>query len=227
MTSRVANPLTVLGAQLGHQFRDISLLEVALTHRSYGINNNERLEFLGDALLNFLTADRLYKEYSSLTEGGLSRLRANLVNGEVLAKLAVELTINQYLRLGPGEMKSGGVNRRSILSNTMEAVIGAIYLDGGLDVCRECIYRWYAERLAIITAEGVKKDPKTLLQEYVQAKKMSLPQYLVLSIEGKEHNQIFRVQCRIPDIMQGAVGTGTSRRRAEQEAAQKLLAILK
>lgn len=227
MIAKVSLDLDTLCRSLGYQFRDRGLLELALTHRSHGVFHNERLEFLGDALLNFLTADRLYKEYSDLSEGGLSRLRANLVNGEVLAQLAAELNINHYLRLGAGEMKSGGENRRSILSNTMEAVIGSIFLDGGIDACRERIYHWYEERFAAITEEGVKKDSKTLLQEYVQSKKMSLPHYEILSIEGKEHNQLFRVQCRIPDTARAAVGQGTSRRRAEQEAAQKLLALLK
>lgn len=219
--------LSTLCENLGYQFNDLQLLELALTHRSYGVLNNERLEFLGDGVLNFITTEHLYKEFTNLSEGGLSRLRANLVNGEVLATLAIELNISDYLRLGAGEMKSGGPHRRSILSNTMEAVIGAIFLDGGIDACRERIYDWYEARFNSITEEGVKKDPKSSLQEYVQSKKMAMPYYEVLAIEGKEHNQNFRVRCRIPDTSKSALGCGTSRRRAEQEAAQKLLTILK
>lgn len=227
MTAKVSTDLSALCEKLGYQFKDIQLLDLALTHRSYGTHNNERLEFLGDGVLNFLTTEHLYKTFTGLSEGGLSRLRANLVNGEVLAILAIELKLSYYLRLGAGEMKSGGTHRRSILSNTMEAVIGAIFLDGGIDACRERIYYWYQARFDGLTEEGVKKDPKSTLQEYAQSKKMAMPQYEVLAIEGKEHNQNFRVQCRIPGTSKSALGSGTSRRRAEQEAAQKLLTILK
>lgn len=226
MSAAIDN-LKALNDRLGYQFKNLNLLETALTHRSFAALNNERLEFLGDSLLNFLMGQKVYQDYPDLTEGDLSRLRANLVNGDVLAEIARGLKINQHMRLGAGELKSGGPNRRSILSNAMEAVIGAVFLDGGLDECKACVLRLFKERFEILSTEGVKKDPKTQLQECVQSKKMSLPYYEVLSIEGREHNQVFKVQCRIPDTSQAAVGSGTSRRRAEQDAAKKLLAIIK
>jgi ribonuclease III len=211
---------------LGYHFKDVILLEMALTHRSRAAINNERLEFLGDAILSFFVAEHLFHQYPQLTEGGLSRLRANLVNGEMLAELAKELTISDYLRLGVGEMKSGGLGRKSILSNVMEAIIGAVYLDGGISDCRECVLRWFASRFDMLTSQGVMKDPKTRLQEYLQAKKMSLPQYIVLDVEGREHNQLFKVQCRISGLTEKVQGTGSSRRRAEQSAAENFLQLL-
>jgi ribonuclease-3 len=217
--------LEKLGEQLGYTFQDISLLETALTHRSYGNVNNERLEFLGDALLNFYTAEKLFREYPGLTEGGLSRMRANLVNGDALAELARELRINDYLRLGAGEQKSGGVQRNSILSNAMEAIIGAIYLDGGAEACQQRILSWLSSQIAAIITSGVQKDPKTQLQEFLQAKHLALPQYQVLSVDGREHNQVFKIECRVKGIPKNAIGKGTSRRRAEQDAAQKFLAL--
>ncbi len=215
--------LDKLGETLGYKFHDISLLETALTHRSCGHNNNERLEFLGDALLNFYVADNLFQQYPDMTEGGLSRMRANLVNGDALAVLAKEFMISNYLRLGAGELKSGGIQRKSILSNAMEAIIGAIYLDGGNDVCRQRILSWLSDKIDAITTDGVQKDPKTLLQEYLQARKMALPHYQVLAVDGKEHSQVFKVDCRVPGVPHVAIGLGSSRRRAEQDAAQKFL----
>ncbi len=209
--------------KLGYEFRDLSLLQMALTHRSFGRMNNERLEFLGDSLLNFCIAEKLYQDHPHLSEGGLSRLRANLVNGEVLAVLAKELTISDYLRLGPGEMKSGGLQRKSILSNTMEAIIGAVFLDGGIEVCRQRILHWFIGQLQLSTAQGVKKDPKTSLQEYLQAKKYALPQYKLLSVEGREQNQNFKIECRVPGLSEIVIGQGSNRRRAEQNAAEQFL----
>lgn len=199
---------------------------MAVTHRSFSATNNERLEFLGDSILGFFIAEKLYQEQSHLTEGDLSRLRSNLVNGDMLAELARELRLNEYMHVGAGEMKSGGIHRRSILSNAMEAIIGAIYLDGGLEQCKAFIMRLFQNRFAVISSEGVRKDPKTQLQEFLQSRKMPLPFYEILSIEGREHNQLFKVQCRIPDSTKAAIGSGTSRRRAEQDAAQKLLVTL-
>ncbi|HVV67879.1 MAG TPA: ribonuclease III [Gammaproteobacteria bacterium] len=219
------SPLEKLNEQLGYTFRDISLLETALTHRSYGHINNERLEFLGDALLNFYIAEKLFQGYPDLTEGGLSRMRANLVNGDALAELARKLKINDYLRLGAGEQKSGGVQRSSILSNAMEAIIGAIYLDGGAAACQQCILNWLSNQIAAITTQGVQKDPKTQLQEFLQAKHLALPQYHVLSVDGREHNQVFKIECRVKGIPKNTIGKGSSRRRAEQDAAQKFLAL--
>lgn len=209
--------------RLGYQFKNMSFLEMALTHRSRGLTNNERLEFLGDSVLNFCISAKLFAEQPKLTEGGLSRLRSNLVNGEVLAQMAKELTIHEFLRLGVGEMKSGGLHRKSILANVFEAVVGAIYLDGGIDVCCECIITWFESRFLEISSRGIIKDPKTRLQEYLQSKKFPLPKYSVLSVEGYEHNQIFKVECRMSGLGKSAVGEGTSRRRAEQSAAERFL----
>jgi ribonuclease-3 len=217
--------LDKLCEKLGYKFQDITFLEMALTHRSRALINNERLEFLGDSVLNFCITGKLFSEHPKLTEGGLSRLRANLVNGEVLAAMAKELTINQYLRLGAGEMKSGGLHRKSILANVFEAVVGAIYLDGEISAAQPCILRWFTTRLENITARGVTKDPKTQLQEYLQSQKFSLPKYAVLKIEGREHNQVFKVECRVSGMTQTAIGEGSSRRRAEQHAAEQFLLI--
>ncbi len=217
--------LEKLCEKLNYTFRDISFLEMALTHRSRGLINNERLEFLGDSVLNFCISQKLFLEHPKLSEGGLSRLRANLVNGDVLASLAKELGVNQYLRLGAGEMRSGGLHRKSILANVLEAVIGAVFLDGGIESCKPCILAWFSSRIEDISAKGVIKDPKTRLQEYVQAKKLSLPKYGTLKIEGREHNQIFKVECRVSGLPLTVIGEGTSRRRAEQDAAEKFLAL--
>ncbi len=218
--------LSPLCIRLGHHFNDLTLLEMALTHRSMGAMNNERLEFLGDSLLNLIIAEKLYREYPNLTEGELSRLRANLVKGETLAILGKELLINEYLRLGIGEIRSGGAERKSILANTIEAIIGAIYLDSNLEACRERVLTWFADRLDAISFTGVQKDPKTQLQEYLQSKKLALPEYIILSIKGEAHSQIFHVECRVRGLKQVSVGFGTSRRRAEQDAAQKFLQTL-
>lgn len=211
---------------LGYIFQELALLELALTHRSYGAKNNERLEFLGDSLLNFCIAEKLFNQYPDYQEGDLSRLRANLVNGEVLAKLARELGINQHICLGMGELKSGGLERKSILANTMEAIIGAIYLDGGMNACKKCITTWFSDAFIQATSRGAQKDPKTRLQEYTQAKKMTLPVYAVLSVQGNEHKQQFCTACHIPELSHQVIGVGTSRKRAEQDAATKLLALL-
>lgn len=219
--------LRQLGDKLGYEFRDLSLLQMALTHRSFGRVNNERLEFLGDSLLNFCIAEKLYRDHPHLSEGGLSRLRANLVNGEVLAVLAKKLTIGDYLRLGPGEVKSGGLQRKSILANTMEAIIGAVFLDGGIDICRQRILHWFIEQLQLTSVQGVKKDPKTSLQEFLQAKKYPLPQYTVLSVEGREQNQVFKIECRVPGLVESVIGQGSNRRYAEQDAAERFLSLLR
>ncbi len=218
--------LEKLCQKLGYHFQDKSLLEQALTHRSYNDKHNERLEFLGDALLNSVITKKLFKKYVHFSEGDLSRLRANLVNGEVLASLAKELGIAEYMRLGAGEIKSGGLQRNSILANAIEAIIGAIYLDGGTDVCRQCVNAWYSDSFILSHSRGLQKDPKTSLQEYLQSKKMTLPIYSVLSVQGHEHSQIFHVECRIPDLSQTAIGTGNNRKRAEQEAAKNILLML-
>lgn len=210
--------------KLNYEFKNPSLLDDALSHRSFKSNkNNERLEFLGDAVLNFVIAATLFRKYPLAREGELSRLRASLVREETLALLAQEFKLGGYLRLGAGELKSGGAQRVSILADAMEAVVGAIYLDGGMTKCEKCILGWFAGRLDGFVEIPSLKDPKTRLQEYLQAHKFSLPIYKVLSIEGAAHQQMFRVECRIDGMANKSVGTGTSRRRAEQEAAQKIL----
>ena len=212
---------------LGYQFNNPELLADALSHRSFrGNRNNERLEYLGDSALNFVVAALLFQQNSYAREGELSRLRANLVRGETLTDLAKELDLGKYIRLGAGELKTGGAQRKSILADAMEAVIGAIYLDGGLPACERCILRWYKTRLENIETLPDLKDPKTRLQEYLQARKFSLPLYTVLALEGPAHQQIFKVVCQVAEFAQEAIGMGTSRRRAEQAAAEKILAEL-
>jgi ribonuclease-3 len=212
--------------KLGYSFQDEQLLITALTHRSMGEPNNERLEFLGDALLNFVIAEKLYQELPDLPEGELSRLRASLVKGDTLADLAKELTINRYMRLGVGEIKTGGAERASILANSLEAMIGAIHLDGGTAVCQDRILQWFEARLIQTVSMGVQKDPKTRLQEYLQSKKLPLPDYKILSVSGQAHAQVFKVECTVSGLKESAIGEGRSRRRAEQDAAQKFLEYL-
>lgn len=213
--------------QLGYDFQDISWLKLALTHRSYSDQNNERLEFLGDSLLNFCIAEKLFHENPHYQEGELSRLRANLVNGEILAALARKLGVSQYMKMGAGELHSGGLERKSTLANAMEAIIGAIYLDGGIDVCKQRILTWLFDVFVKVTSQPIQKDPKTQLQEYAQAQKIALPVYTLLSQRKKnEQTQIFCVNCRISTLPHTTQGIGTSRKRAEQDAATKLLVLL-
>ncbi len=214
-------PIARLGAALDYTFRQPELLEEALTHRSASARNNERLEFLGDALLNLVIAEYLFQHYPKASEGELSRLRASLVKGETLAELARGLKLGDWLRLGPGELKSGGFRRDSILSDTMEALFGAVYLDDGLAACRDLILRVYRDCLARLAGAGELKDPKTRLQEYLQARQQALPVYNVLEIHGEPHAQSFTVECVVAEAR--AVAMGSSRRKAEQEAARQLL----
>lgn len=210
-------------AQLGYYFADQQLLEVALRHRSFGYNNNERLEFLGDALVNFFVGEWLFQSYPNSTEGRLSRMRASLVNGETLAQVARDFAIGDYLRLGQGELKSGGFRRDSILADAMEAVIGAVYLDGGFHDCRERVITWYGDRLRVIAQQATQKDAKTQLQEALQGQRLPLPDYEVTKIEGESHNQTFHVQCSVKGIDFMTHGQAGSRRKAEQTAAQRFL----
>lgn len=212
--------------KLGYVFSNPQLLEDALCHRSFHTNNNERLEFLGDATLSFIITDALFRKYPQAKEGELSRLRANLVRGDTLAELALQFELGKYLHLGVGELKSGGLQRTSILADAMEAIIGAIYMDAGIEACAERILAWYASRLDNYKQLPELKDPKTLLQEYLQAYKQALPIYTILSITGVSHQQTFHVQCTIPGLPYTGEGSGRSRRRAEQEAAQKILDLL-
>lgn len=199
---------------------------MALTHRSYGSPNNERLEFLGDAVLSLVISEALYLKFPRQDEGALSRLRANLVNGETLARRARELALGEELLLGPGEMKSGGFRRDSILAGAVEALIGAVYLEAGFGAARELVLAVFAREIAAVSPERAIKDPKTRLQEYLQGRHLPLPDYQVLSIEGHDHAQVFRVECRVAGLSEALTGEGSSRRKAEQEAAEKALQLL-
>ena len=211
--------------KLAYSFNDIELLNEALTHRSYATKNNERLEFLGDGILNFVIADELFKQYPDVQEGDLSRLRATLVNKESLAEIAGQLDLGEVILLGTGELKSGGFRRPSILADTVESILGAVYSDGGFESCRDLIVRLYAKRLASPADLQSLKDPKTRLQELLQSRRFSLPEYQVVNITGQAHSQIFHVRCSIDKMNIKVDGEGKSRRKAEQVAAEK--AILK
>jgi ribonuclease-3 len=210
-----------LCAALGYAFQQPELLEDALTHRSASPRHNERLEFLGDALLNLVMAEDLFRRYPQASEGELSRLRANLVKGEALAELARGLKLGETLRLGQGELKSGGPQRESILADALEAIFGAVYLDGGLDACRALILHLYRDCLDHLASAGELKDPKTRLQEYLQARQQPLPVYSVLEIHGEPHAQSFTVECAVAD--RRGVAVGSNRRKAEQDAARQVL----
>ncbi len=210
---------------LGYRFGDPALLEQALTHRSASGVNNERLEFLGDALLNCVIGEAVYRRQPCAKEGDLSRLRALLVKEETLAALAAGLALGEVLTLGSGELKSGGFRRASILADALEAVFGAIYLDSGFEAVRRVILALYAERLERLPQPGELKDPKTRLQELLQARQQPLPQYDILEVSGEAHQQRFTVACLAGG--QRTVATGTSRRKAEQEAARLALDSLK
>ncbi|MDP2226400.1 MAG: ribonuclease III [Moraxellaceae bacterium] len=215
-------------ATIGYEFRDPSWLDLALTHRSVsGSRNNERLEFLGDSILNFVVADFLYEKFPKEKEGRLSRLRASLVRQDTLAAVARELALGNYLHLGPGELKSGGFRRDSILADTVEALIGAIYLDSGeMKVCAACIHSWFGTRFDAVGQEAVIKDSKSRLQEYLQGRRQELPVYTVTAVEGDAHNQQFQVSCLTPGLAEATSGIGPSRRHAEQEAAAAALTLL-
>lgn len=211
---------------LGYECRDAALLEAALTHRSAGGPHNERLEFLGDAVLNCVVAMMVFREFGAADEGDLSRFRASLVSGEALAVVAAEIDLGQQLRLGSGELKSGGFRRKSILADTLEALFGAIYLDGGFDVAAQVIERLFVSRLDRLPSAAELKDPKTRLQEALQAKGLPLPGYVVESISGEAHNQSFQVSCSVEMLGLRASGNGPSRRSAEQAAASLVLDAL-
>lgn len=205
---------------LGHDFKNQQLLTQALTHRSYGGSNNERLEFLGDSVLNLAIADQLYQRYPKLPEGDLSRLRASLVKEATLSEIAIALNIGESLQLGEGELKSAGWRRPSVLADALEAIIGAVYIDSGFDASYQLVSRLYADRLERLDPKSVGKDAKSMLQEYLQAKKIDVPEYSVLATEGEAHCQTFKVECHIRKFNLRTQGEGTSRRAAEQLAAQ-------
>ena len=208
---------------LGHEFADPQLLVTALTHRSAGGTNNERLEFLGDSIVNHIIAEALYQRFPRAREGELSRMRASLVKGDTLAALGRELGLGEYLLLGPGERKSGGFRRGSILADAVEAVAGAVLLDGGTEPCRACVLRWFGSRLDSPAVGEAGKDAKTRLQEYLQGRGNPLPEYPLLAVEGEHHAQQFTVACHVARPQLVAEGHGNSRRRAEQAAAREAL----
>ena len=222
-----ANAISALLKKLEYSFNDPALLDEALTHRSYASKNNERLEFLGDGILNFVIADELFKQYPDVQEGDLSRLRANLVNKESLADIAAKLQLGDVIQLGSGELKSGGFRRPSILADTVESIFGAVYCDAGFEACRALIVRLYSEKLASPTDLQSLKDPKTQLQELLQSRHFPLPEYEVTKISGKAHAQMFHVNCNISQMQINVNGEGKSRRKAEQVAAQNAIELVK
>jgi len=219
--------LKALQVRLQHEFKNPGLLTQAVTHRSFSADHNERLEFLGDSVLNLSVADLLYTRLSALPEGDLSRVRANLVKQDTLHQLAVGLALPDVLRLGEGEARSGGQKRPSILADALEAIIGAVYLDAGYQVAQSLVQRLFKPVEINPTMEAIGKDPKTELQEWLQGRKMNLPQYKVVGTQGAAHKQTFDVQCEIPELNLSERGIGGSRRAGEQAAAAAMLQTIK
>ena len=211
---------------LHYRFRDAELFVQAITHRSASGSNNERLEFLGDAVLDFVISDALFQLRPEADEGDLSKLRASLVKDTSLAELAVELGLGEHLILGSGERKTGGHRRESILADALEAILGAVYLDSGFDAAKDLVDRIFEQRLNAMPDDEDLRDPKTRLQEWLQARKLSLPKYDLVSVSGKDHRQRFVVSCTVIELSQTTEGQSTSRRRAEQRAASEMLGIL-
>ncbi len=211
---------------IDYKFENINLLKEALTHRSAGPKNNERLEFLGDSILNFVIAADLFARYPKASEGDLSRLRANLVNKDGLYIVSQNLKLGEYLILGSGELKSGGYRRNSILADTVEAIFGAVYCDSNLERCRLLILKLYQEQLINIPDANSLKDPKTRLQELLQSKKFGLPEYDVIEVTGKAHNQQFTVTCKISKLDLLTQGKASNRRKAEQQAANEIISLV-
>lgn len=209
-----------------YTFNDPSFMIMALTHRSFSAQHNERLEFLGDSVLSFLIANELYKRFPRIDEGDLSRLRAQLVKESSLSTIATSMGLGDFIRLGEGELKSAGWRRPSILADTFESMIGAIYLDGGIEPTHQFVLRFFETQLNEIDPKLIQKDPKTLLQELLQSKKTDLPIYTVVSIEGEAHSQTFTIECHIKKSNIKTQGVGNSRRIAEQEAASKAYQLM-
>jgi ribonuclease-3 len=207
--------------KLGYVFNHPKLLCQALTHRSHSLPHNERLEFLGDSVLNCAVAGLIFRRFPGLTEGDLSRVRANLVNQQALVELAQTLELGQLIRFGEGELKSGGDRRPSILADTLEAVLGAIYLDGGFVEAEKIIVGLFTPLLHGLDPQTLGKDPKTLLQEYLQSRRLPLPQYSVIATTGEAHQQQFQVECVVPKLSMRTLGLGATRRSAEQAAAKQ------
>ena len=208
---------------LNYQYNKPELLQEALTHRSASSKNNERLEFLGDSILNFVIAADLFHRYAELPEGDLSRIRASLVNKEGLAKVAADLKLGDFLILGSGELKSGGYRRDSILADAVEAIFGSVYIDDGFVSCRDLILRLYQTQLNNIPDPAMLKDPKTRLQELLQSRKLALPDYKVINVTGQAHNQMFSIECGIESLSIKTEGKASNRRKAEQQAANKAI----
>jgi len=222
----IRNKINALAKLLAFTEHDLSLLITALTHRSVGNNNNERLEFLGDSVLNFIIGAELFRLFPKADEGTLTCLRAKLVRQETLAEIAEELKLGECLQLGPGERKTGGHQRASILADALEAVIGAKFCSVGFLATQQMVLQQYAKKLQMILTQKVDKDPKTQLQELLQAKRLQLPEYEVIKITGAAHEQIFYVACRVVVLPEAIEGCGESRRKAEQDAAAKVLTII-
>jgi ribonuclease-3 len=221
-----AAKLRALSKRLGYQFKNMELLELALRHRSKGAKNNERLEFLGDSLVNFMVADILYHQFTQIPEGDLSRIRAYLVKGETLAKIGAEYGLGEYLTLGPGELKSGGHTRKSIIADAVEAIIAAIYEDGGIEPTRAFVQRIFKDRLKDLNPKTIGKDAKTRLQEWLQSRQHELPEYSIISVNGAAHAQQFTVACFVEPLKTKFEATASSRRKAEQKAAERALEAL-
>ncbi len=211
---------------LNYQFQKAELLQEAVTHRSAAAKNNERLEFLGDSILNFVIAADLFRRYPKSSEGDLSRLRASLVNKDGLFLVSQDLKLGDYLILGSGELKSGGYRRNSILADTVEAIFGAVYMDSNLERCQTLILQLYHEQLENVPDADSLKDPKTRLQELLQSRKLGLPEYNVIEIVGKAHNQQFTVNCKIPKLDLETQGKASNRRKAEQQAADEIIPLV-
>ena len=222
-----SSALAELQIRLGYAFRQAGLLQQAVTHRSFSSDHNERLEFLGDSVLNLSVAHMLYVQLSSLPEGDLSRVRANLVKQDTLHQLAKTLDLSAVMRLGEGEMRSGGQSRPSILADALEAIIGAVYLDGGYQNAQTLVERLFQKVDIKPDMQAAGKDPKTELQEWLQGRKFALPKYTVVGTSGAAHRQQFEVSCEVTELRQTQQGSGASRRAAEQAAAAALLQILK
>lgn len=216
----------LLQEKIGYHFDKLDLLLRALTHRSFSNSNNERLEFLGDAVLNYVISNFLYRKYDCISEGDMSRIRANLVCSKTLAILAIELDIGQFVQLGPGELKNKGYKRESILSDVLEAIIGGIFLDSNIKIVENIVFSWFKTYFDTTGFINTLKDPKTRLQEYLQHHHLSLPRYYVDQVIGQDHNQSFLVSCQINNLINPVVGFGSSKRKAEQEAAKSALKML-
>lgn len=216
-----------LQQKIKHKFNDPALLKMALTHRSVGKINNERLEFLGDSVLGVVISKVLYERFSGIDEGDLSRLRSSLVRGKTLAELALDLGLSDFVILGAGELKSGGIKRKSILADTLEAVFGAVFLDADFEVVRVVILEIYQQLLADLDPKNIIKDPKTLLQEYQQKRGFDLPKYHLVKTSGKDHNAVFTVRCEVQNPKINSTKTSTSIKNAEQKCADFLLSELR